>query len=234
MADSLIKLNKEVVSCCLCPRLVEYRNKVAKEKRAAYADWDYWGKPVIGFGDPAAQLLIVGLAPAAHGANRTGRMFTGDSSGTFLMRGLYKVGFANKADSVSRQDGLELKNAYITAAIRCAPPGNKPLNEEILNCRPYLLREMDLLPNLKAVLALGKIGMEGYLDVLRSQGHEIGKLAFAHGAEYELGEGLPRLFVSYHVSRQNTQTGKLTPEMFAQVLGAVSKFLGRRNKGGRR
>ncbi len=225
MADSHSKLNKEIVSCCLCPRLVEYRQKIAKEKRAAYANWDYWGKPVIGFGDPAAQLLIVGLAPAAHGANRTGRMFTGDSSGSFLMRGLNKFGFANKADSISRQDGLQLKNAYITAAIRCAPPGNKPLIDEILNCRPYLLREMDLLPSVKAVLVLGKIGMDGYLDVLRAQGHKIGTLAFAHGAEYDLGKGLPRLFVSYHVSRQNTQTGKLTPPMFESVIGSIKKYL---------
>ncbi len=223
--ESVPKLNKEIISCRLCTRLVEYREKVAKEKRAAYSDWDYWGKPVIGFGDLEAQLLIVGLAPAAHGANRTGRMFTGDSSGTFLMRGLHKFGFANKADSVSRQDGLELKNAYITAAIRCAPPGNKPLTEEILNCRTYLFREMDLLPTVKAVLVLGKIGLEGYLDVLRAQGHEIGKLVFAHGAEYELGKGLPRLFVSYHVSRQNTQTGKLTPAMFESVIGNIKKYL---------
>jgi len=225
MADLLTKLNKEIVSCRLCPRLVEYREKVALEKRAAYANCEYWGKPVTGFGDPKAQLLIVGLAPAAHGGNRTGRVFTGDSSGTFLMQGLHKFGFANIPDSVSRDDGLQLTNAYIVAPVKCAPPDNKPSRQEILNCRPYLIREIDLLMNLKAVLVLGKIAMDSYLEVLRSQGHEIPKLVFSHGAEYDLGKGLPCMFVSYHVSRQNTQTGKLTPQMFAAVVGNISKYL---------
>lgn len=225
MADSFSKLNKEIISCRLCPRLVEYREKVACEKRAAYANWDYWGKPVTGFGDSDAELLVVGLAPAAHGGNRTGRVFTGDSSGTFLMSGLHKFGFANIPDSVSRDDGLVLHNAYIVAPVKCVPPDNKPLPKEILNCRPYLEREMVLLKNLRAVLVLGKIGMEAYLQVLREQGHEIPKLSFAHGASYDLGEGLPRMFASYHVSRQNTQTGKLTPAMFELVIGSISNFL---------
>jgi len=225
MPESLTKLNKEIVACRLCPRLVEYREKVAREKRAAYADFDYWGKPVPGFGDPKAELLIVGLAPGAHGANRTGRVFTGDSSGTFLFRGLHKFGFASKADSVSRDDGLVMNNAYVVATLKCVPPGNKPLTEEILKCRPFLLREMELLTNLRAVLVLGRIGMEGYLDVLRDEGHKIGKLAFEHGAEYQLPGDLPRLFVSYHVSRQNTQTGKLTPVMFDKVIGRIQRYL---------
>lgn len=227
MSNSLTKLNKEIVSCCLCPRLVEYRQKVARDKRAAYANWDYWGKPVTGFGDPKAQLLVVGLAPAAHGGNRTGRVFTGDSSGTFLMQGLHKFGFASIPDSVSRDDGLQMSNAYIVAPVKCAPPDNKPTREEILNCRPYFVREIEFLSNLKAVLVLGKIAMDSYLEVMREQGHDIPKLAFAHGAEYDLGKGLPRLFVSYHVSRQNTQTGKLTPQMFASVIGSIKKHLKR-------
>lgn len=225
MADSFSKLNKEIISCRLCSRLVEYREKVALEKRAAYANCEYWGKPVTGFGDPNAQLLVVGLAPAAHGGNRTGRVFTGDSSGTFLMCGLHKFGFASIPDSVSGDDGLVLHNAYIVAPVKCAPPDNKPLPKEILNCRPYLDRELALLKNLRAVLVLGKIGMESYLQVLREKGHEIPKLGFAHGAEYDLGNPLPHLFVSYHVSRQNTQTGKLTPAMFESVIGKIGKFL---------
>ncbi len=224
-ADSLSRLNKDVITCRLCPRLVEYREKVAREKRAAYFNCEYWGKPVPGFGDPKAELLVVGLAPAAHGGNRTGRVFTGDSSGTFLMRGLHEFGFANIPDSVSRDDGLVLNNAYIVAPVKCAPPDNKPLPKEILNCRPYLDREMALLKNLRAVLVLGKIGMESFLEVLREQGHEIPKLAFAHGAVYDLGDGLPQIFVSYHVSRQNTQTGKLTPVMFESVIGNIKKYL---------
>ncbi len=225
MADSLKKLYQEIIHCRQCPRLVEYREQVAATKRAAYRNCPYWGKPLPGFGDPAARLLLVGLAPAAHGGNRTGRVFTGDRSGTFLMQGLHAEGFANKPDSVSVDDGLQLTDAYILSIIRCAPPANKPLPSEILNCRCYLLREIALLANLTAVLALGKIGMDGYLSALASQGHKIKRPHFAHGAEYELPEGLPRLFVSYHPSQQNTQTGKLTAAMFSDVLQRIRSFL---------
>jgi uracil-DNA glycosylase family 4 len=228
VTETLISLNKEITACRLCPRLVEWREKVAREKRAAFKDWEYWGKPAPGFGDAKAKLLIVGLAPAAHGANRTGRVFTGDRSGTFLMRSLNKFSFANLPDSVSRNDGLKLTEAYINAIVRCAPPNNKPLPSEILNCRQYLIRELALLPNVVAVLALGKIAMDGYLQYLCETGHKIKTPVFKHGAQYDLGQGLPRLFVSYHVSQQNTQTGKLTEAMFDAVIGAIRKYVDKR------
>src|SRR6516225_2127910 len=188
-------LNEEIVSCRKCPRLGKYREKVAREKRRAYRDWEYWGKPVPGFGDAEAGLLILGLAPAAHGANRTGRMFTGDRSGDFLYGALHKAGFANQPASLNRHDGLELQHAYNAAACRCAPPDNKPLPKEISNCRSYLERELEILKP-KAILALGKIAWDGYLDILRSRG-EIASRAlykFAHGAEAEVAPGAPRLF----------------------------------------
>ncbi len=214
--------------CRKCPRLVRHRERAAREKRAAYTDWTYWGKPVPGFGDPQARLLIVGLAPAAHGGNRTGRMFTGDGSASFLMRALHVSGFANQPESEHRNDGLKLHGAYMTAVARCAPPDNKPTPREILNCRPFMLREMALLPRLRAVLALGRIAMDGYLDTLTSAGHPVKRLPFSHGAEFALPGGLPRLFVSYHPSRQNTQTGRLTPRMLLSVLQRVRRFLHQR------
>jgi len=220
------ELNGEITCCRRCPRLVEYREAVAREKRKAFREWTYWGRPVTGFGDPKARLLIVGLAPAAHGANRTGRIFTGDRSGSFLMQGLHAAGFANKPDSVHRDDGLKLKDAFITAIIRCAPPANKPLPQEILHCRPYLLAELDLLTNVKAVLALGRIGMDGYLDALAARDERVKRLPFSHGAEFQLPVPYPRLFVSYHPSQQNTQTGKLTAAQFGDVLRRIRKFLG--------
>jgi uracil-DNA glycosylase family 4 len=198
---------------------------VAREKRAAYRDCTYWGKPVPGFGDPAARLLIVGLAPAAHGGNRTGRVFTGDGSASFLMQGLYDSGFANQPFSESLEDGLRLTDAYVLAVVRCAPPDNKPLPEETGNCRSFLVRETALLPNVKAVLALGKIAMDGYIDALRLSRPGLKRPKFAHAAEYLLADDLPRLFLSYHPSRQNTQTGRLTPAMLASVLGRVRGFL---------
>ena len=221
-------LQQRVVACTRCPRLVRYCRKVAKEKRRMYRDWEYWGKPVPSFGDPKAELLILGLAPAAHGANRTGRMFTGDRSGDFLYRRLYEAGFASQPVSVSRYDGLELRNCYITASLRCAPPKNKPLPSEARNCRPYLEAELRLFPRVRAVLVLGRIAFEAYLRVLASQHEDLpphSTFKFAHGANFPLMKGLPRLFCSYHPSQQNTQTGRLTPEMFQKVLGDIQDFL---------
>lgn len=219
-------LNEEIVACRKCPRLVKYREKVAREKRRAYREWQYWGKPVPGFGDADAQLLILGLAPAAHGANRTGRMFTGDRSGDFLYAALHKAGFANQSTSERREDGLQLKNAYIAATCRCAPPGNKPLPREILNCRNYLEREIEILKP-KAILALGKIAWDGYLDILKQRGMIASRalFKFAHGAEAEIAPGTPRLFGVYHPSQQNTQTGRVTPAMYAKVLARILHFL---------
>ena len=222
----LCALNHEIVGCEKCPRLVRYREKVAREKRRAFRDWTYWGKPVPGFGDAQAQLLILGLAPAAHGGNRTGRMFTGDRSGDFLYAALHKAGFANQASSVHREDGLGLKNAYISATCRCAPPDNKPLPKEILNCRSYLEREIEILRP-KAILALGKIAWDGYLEILKERDVIASRALykFAHGAEAEVVAGSPRLFGVYHPSQQNTQTGKLTEKMFDDVFSKARKVL---------
>lgn len=226
MAATLAQLNEEIVRCRLCPRLVKYREAVARVKRPAFRNWDYWGKPVPAFGDPHAALLILGLAPAAHGANRTGRMFTGDRSGDFLYKALYRAGFANQPTSISRDDGLALSNAYISATIRCAPPANKPLPSELANCKPYFERELQLIRP-SAVLALGGIAMRAYLNILKQQGaiERPSAFAFQHGASYDLGRSLPRLFVSYHPSQQNTFTGKLTEAMLANVLRDIRKFL---------
>src|ERR1700720_760385 len=190
-AKLLQLLNEEIVACRKCPRLVEYREKVAREKRLAYRDWTYWGKPVPGFGDPQAQLLIVGLAPGAHGSNRTGRMFTGDRSGIFLYQALYDAGLANQPTAVSSDDGLRLNNVYIAAAARCAPPDNKPLPSEILNCREYLEQEIDILRP-RAVLALGKIGWDVFIGILKHPGRIQARVGhrFAHGAEVDLEAGL--------------------------------------------
>jgi uracil-DNA glycosylase family 4 len=223
---SLEQLNEEIVHCRKCPRLVEYREKVARAKRRAYRDWEYWGRPVPGFGDPRAKLLILGLAPAAHGGNRTGRVFTGDRSGDFLYEALYRAGFANQPDSTRRDDGLKLKDAYIAAAVRCAPPANKPLPSELGNCRPYFEAELRLIRP-RAILALGSIAMRAYLGMLKERG-EIKSLAafpFRHGASYRLPGELPRLFASYHPSQQNTFTGKLTEAMLVRVLRDIRKFL---------
>ena len=219
-------LNEEIVACRRCPRLVRYREKVAREKRRAYRDWTYWGKPVPGFGDAHARLLIVGLAPAAHGANRTGRMFTGDRSGDFLYAALHKAGFANQPISLRRDDGLQLTGAYISATCRCAPPDNKPLPQEIANCRGYFEREMEIL-NPRAVLALGKIAWDAYLEILKQRGAIAPRALykFAHGAEAEVAPGTPRLFGVYHPSQQNTQTGRVTPAMYAAVLRRIRLFL---------
>jgi len=225
-ASELRVLAEEIVACRKCHRLVAHRERVAREKRRAYREWTYWGKPVPGFGDAEAQLLILGLAPAAHGANRTGRMFTGDRSGDFLYAALHKAGFANQATSLRRDDGLRLTNTYISATCRCAPPANKPLPQEILNCRSYLERELEILKP-KAVLALGKIAWDAYLEILEQRGLVASRALykFAHGAEADVAAGTPRLFGVYHPSQQNTQTGRVTPAMYASVLRRIWRFL---------
>jgi uracil-DNA glycosylase family 4 len=217
---------EEVCACRKCPRLVKYREKVAREKRRAYREWTYWGRGVPGFGDASAQLFILGLAPAAHGGNRTGRVFTGDRSGDFLYKALYRAGLANQPTSVRRDDGLRLKNVYIAAAVRCAPPANKPLPKEIVNCRDYLKRELAVLRP-KAVLALGKIAWDAYLEMLKQDGKITSRAAFpfAHGAEATVAYNLPRLFGVYHPSQQNTQTGRVTEAMYATVLRRIQSFL---------
>ena len=224
--DPLALLEREIVNCRKCPRLVAHREEVARTKRRAYRDWTYWGRPVPAFGDPQARLVMIGLAPAAHGANRTGRMFTGDRSGDFLYEQLYRAGFANQPQSRRADDGLVLKDALISAASRCAPPDNKPLPEEIRNCLPYLERELELVRP-RAVLALGGIALNTYLDLLKQQGLIASRAAypFSHGASFVLPGNLPRLFAAYHPSQQNTQTGRLTPAMFAGVLKKIRRFL---------
>lgn len=230
-AKSLAVLNERIVACRKCPRLVRHREKVARVKRRGFRGWDYWGKPVPGFGDPRARVLVIGLAPAAHGGNRTGRVFTGDRSGDFLYRRLYESGFANQPASTHCGDGLRLRDAYITATARCAPPGNKPLPREVANCLPYLERELELLRP-RAVLALGKIAFDAYLKLLKDRGQieSRSEYIFGHGASYELPAGLPRLFAAYHPSQQNTQTGRLTPAMYRSVLGQIRRFLKRGRK----
>jgi uracil-DNA glycosylase len=227
LTTEIERLNKRIVACRKCPRLVAYRESVAKQKRRAFMDWDYWGKPVPGFGDPAAKLLIVGLAPAAHGANRTGRMFTGDRSGDFLYKALCRTGFANQPTSVKRGDGLALKNAYLSAAARCAPPANKPLPSELANCRPYFEEDLAILRP-RAILALGGIALRVYLETLKARGEikSLATLPFRHGASYALPGELPRLFTSYHPSQQNTFTGRLTEAMLESVLKEIREFLG--------
>ena len=219
-------LSEEVTACRKCSRLVAYRERVATEKRRAYREWTYWGKPVPGFGDPRAELLLLGLAPGAHGSNRTGRMFTGDRSGDFLYAALHKAGFANQATCSHRDDELSLKNAYITAAGRCAPPDNKPTPNELQNCRAYLERELEIMRP-RVVLALGRIAWDTYLGILKSKGAiaSRARYAFAHGAEARLSGDLPLLIGVYHPSQQNTQTGRVTPAMYAKVLNRIKRYL---------
>ncbi len=221
----LDQLNKEVVACRRCPRLVEHCQTVAREKRRAYLEWVYWGKPVPGFGDPGARVLLLGLAPGAHGSNRTGRMFTGDSSGRFLYNVLHQTGFASQPTATHLKDGLRLRDAYITAAVRCAPPGNKPLPEEIAACAAFLDRELAGLKQVRVVVALGRIGFEAYLNYLKRRGLLKSKkeYVFAHGARYEMPDGRV-LLASYHPSNQNTQTGKLTREMFMEIFRTAARL----------
>ncbi len=220
-----IELNASITACRLCPRLVSYREDIARVKKRAFRDWEYWGKPVPGFGDPHARLLVVGLAPGAHGSNRTGRMFTGDSSGDFLYAALHRVGMANQPTTVQRDDGLRLQDVFITAICLCVPPDNKPNPEEIRTCQPYLEAEMDLLTGFQGIVALGSLAFQQVLAIFRGHGHTVGRLEFAHNALYELGDGLPWLLASYHPSRQNTQTGRLTIEMFDAIWQRAKNLL---------
>ncbi|APR77211.1 Uracil-DNA glycosylase, family 5 [Minicystis rosea] len=224
---TLATLHADLITCRRCPRLVAWRERVAEEKRRAYRDETYWGRPVPGFGDPQATLVFVGLAPAAHGANRTGRMFTGDRSGDFLYASLHRLGIASQAESRYRDDGLTLRGAWITAPCRCAPPENKPTPEELGNCRSWLDDELALLPNARVYLALGKTGYDAVLGLAKRRvGTRIEAPPFGHGVVAMIpdprgGEGQVKLFASYHVSQQNTQTGRLTPAMFDAVVAAA-------------
>jgi len=213
-------LREEVISCRLCPRLVLFRENVPP--RAAFKDQAYWRKPVPGFGDPKAWLLITGLAPAADGGNRTGRIFTGDATARFLLKALYCQGFANQPTSESIDDGLILKGCYMTAAVKCVPPNNKPIRQEILNCSRYYHRELHLLSHVKCILALGRLAFEAYIHYLKSQEAETRHLKFSHGAYFEI-DGFPSLYASYHPSPQNTYTGKMTEKMFLDLLGTIKE-----------
>ncbi len=226
MAKTIVSLNKKIIACRACPRLVEWREHVARIKAKRFSDWTYWGKPIPGFGDSTARLLLVGLAPAAHGGNRTGRMFTGDESGNWLFRALYKAGFANQAESDARDDGLKLTNCYITATCRCAPPQNKLLPQEIKNCRPFILRELQLLKNLRVIVGLGKIGFDAAFDCVKELGWTDLKSRpkFSHGAVAHLNPSLT-LIGTYHPSQQNTFTGKLTEPMLNSVFTKALKIL---------
>ena len=217
--------NRIVVACRRCPRLVRYRERVAQEKVARFRGWTYWGRPLPGFGNAEARLLVVGLAPAAHGGNRTGRMFTGDRSGDWLFRALWKAGFANRAASVSRDDGLMLRDAYITATVRCAPPGNRPTPEEFRRCRPYLVGDLGLLPRLQVAVALGAVAWTGLLTAWADAGHAVPRPRprFSHGARVDLGPLV--LLASYHPSQRNTQTGLLSEAMFDSVFRTARDLL---------
>lgn len=228
--NTLLQLQQKIVACSLCPRLIAHRERVSHEKVKRYRDWDYWGKPVPSFGDPKARLLIVGLAPAAHGGNRTGRIFTGDRSGDWLYGALYDAGFANQPTSVHKHDGLELKDCYITAAVHCAPPDNKPLPEEFTACRPYFLQELLLLRSARVILALGQIAFSAYLTARRELHLLVPSPApkFGHGSVCQLDQ--VTLLGSYHPSQQNTFTGRLTREMFHAVFRQARQLLDEQNQ----
>ena len=224
---ALSVLQDEVITCSRCSRLVAHREQIAREKRRAYRDCEYWGRAVPGFGDARARLLVVGLAPGAHGANRTGRVFTGDRSGEWLYRALHRAGFASQAESRDAGDGMRLQSAYITCAARCVPPGNRPTPGEIVACRPFLIRELDLLTRLKVVVGLGQIGFDTILRTFAERGVELPKPRprFAHGAEVFLGPRLPTLLASYHPSQQNTLTGRLTEQMLDAIFDRARALL---------
>ncbi len=224
---TLVVLNHEIAACTRCTRLVEYCQKIGRIKRRAYLDWDYWAKPVPGFGDPKARLLILGLAPGAHGSNRTGRPFTGDGSGYFLYRVLHTTGFASQPTALHRDDGQKLHDAYITAVVHCAPPDNKPTPDEIANCSVHVAREIAVLKRVKVVLALGKIAFDAYLNHLKRTGVLASKagILFGHGEVYKLPNGIT-LLCSYHPSLQNTNTGRLTERMMVDIFRRARKLIG--------
>lgn len=224
----LENLQKVIIQCDKCPRLVAYLREVSKNRPKRFRDWDYWGKPLPSFGDPNARVLIIGLAPAANGGNRTGRMFTGDRSGEWLFGALHQFGFANQPNSARSDDDFALNDCYITATIRCAPPKNKPLPEEIENCRPYFLKELDLLKNARVLLPLGQIAFTQTLKSLRVKGFEIPPLSFGHGQIYSIrtpDSEIQTLMTTYHPSQQNTQTGRLTKPMFHSIFRKARKNL---------
>lgn len=223
-SDSIVSLQDRIITCDLCPRLVQWRETVAREKVKRFSDQKYWGKPVPSFGDPQARLLVLGLAPAAHGGNRTGRIFTGDRSGDWLFRALHKAGFANQPESVNRHDGLRLRDCYVTAAVRCAPPQNKPLPQENSNCRPYLLRELELLKRVRVIVALGRFAFDAAIASVGLPQPASARPAFKHAAASHLNGGVT-LIASFHPSQQNTFTGKLTEPMFDQVFNRAQKII---------
>ena len=224
-------IHQHIVRCRRCPRLIQWCRDIARKKTKRFVEWDYWGRPIPGFGDPKARLLLVGLAPAAHGGNRTGRMFTGDRSGDWLYRALHKAGFANQPTSVSRDDGMKLRDCYITASCRCAPPLNKPLPEELENCRPFLLAELRQLKRVRVIVGLGKTGFDSAVASLYALGrfHNVRKLRFGHGVEYNIDESLT-LLGSFHPSQQNTFTGRLTEPMFDSVFARARALLRRESE----
>lgn len=226
--SGLVQLNEEIVACTRCSRLIAYCQKIGREKRRAYLNWEYWARPVPGFGDPAARLLILGLAPGAHGSNRTGRPFTGDGSGNFLYPVLYKAGFASQPNGTHRGDGMRLIDAYITATVRCAPPANKPTPQEIANCASHLDRELALLTNVKVVVVLGRIGFDAYLNYLKRRGELKSKsgFQFGHGEKYSLPNG-GTLLCAFHPSLQNTNTGRLTEKMLLDVFRHAARLVQR-------
>lgn len=224
--NSIELIHEQIRTCDRCPRLRAYCRQVGETRVKRFRDEAYWARPVPGFGDPAARLLILGLAPGAHGANRTGRMFTGDDSGVWLYKALYEAGFANQPHSTSRTDGLVLTDAYIANAVRCAPPDNKPLPAEVEACQPFLEEELRLLDGVKVVLVLGRIAFDAYVKLRRLQGYDLGRPSFGHRAEYRF-EGLPALLCSYHPSRQNTNTGVLTQEMWSAIFARARALVER-------
>lgn len=224
-AEKLIELEQEITLCRRCPRLVAWREELGRTKRRAYRDEVYWARPVPGFGDPDAKVLVLGLAPGAHGSNRTGRMFTGDASGDFLYPALHRAGFANQPFAKTRDDGLELHGIFITALCRCVPPDNKPTTSEIKNCRSYYLREIELLPNLQGIVALGKLAYDAAIRIIDPSGNGKSAPHFSHGAFSPAVDGSMWLLGSYHPSRQNTQTGRLTADMFDQIWEKANRLL---------
>jgi uracil-DNA glycosylase family 4 len=222
--ESIAELQDRIIACRLCPRLVDWRERVAREKVKRFADQEYWGKPVPSFGDPRARVLVLGLAPAAHGGNRTGRIFTGDRSGDWLFRALHKAGFANQPSSVDRNDGLRLRDCYVTAAVRCAPPQNKPLPQENANCRQYLVREMELLQRVRVIIALGRFAFDAAIASIGLPVQSSRRPEFKHATELPL-TGSVSLIASFHPSQQNTFTGKLTEPMFDLVFDRARKIL---------